>query len=111
MPETGQTPAIGIDRVIDENAPTAEVEAVPRRTTRPITESEAAGTRATDGRKTRPLEAEAPLVSETRRSVGRLIAVALLAALLLGVGYFAMEYAMRGRDTASTGAPPGSPRH
>jgi protein phosphatase len=110
LPETGQTPAMSIDRVVDQHAPTGPVEAV-RRNTRPI--AGAAVPPAVERRKTAPLPADdAPMVSATRRSVGRLIAVTLLGLLLLGVGYFAVKmYGSRpAPDTTRLGAP-GSPRH
>jgi hypothetical protein len=50
-------------------------------------------------------------VSAERRSVGRLIAVALLALLVLGATYFAVKMTRGVTDTTSLGAPPGSPRH
>ena len=111
LPETGQTPAMAIDRVIDPNETTLEVEAPggARRTTKPIAEPE---TRASGGRrKTVPLGDDAiPVVSPARRSIGRLIAVALLAVLLLGIGYFVVKSTRAAGDTTVLGAP-GSPRH
>ncbi len=67
LPETGQTPAMPIDRVIDTNSPTQPMEAIPRpRTTKPMAQDEIAETvRESGRRKTVPLPAEdvAPAVS------------------------------------------------
>jgi serine/threonine protein phosphatase PrpC len=100
LPETGQTPAMSMDRVV-ESSPRTSAPAVPqRRTTRPI---------PSDPDQQAAVPAAAA-VSPTRRSAGRLIAVALLAVLLLGVAYFIATGARRASDTTA-GAPPGSPRH
>jgi protein phosphatase len=108
LPETGQTPAMAIDRVIDGGSPTDEMPAVTRRTTRPLPDEEirASGAR----RKTVPMADEMPAVSPERRNAGRLIAIGLLVVLLLGAGYFVMRTMRPAPDTTNLGAP-GSPRH
>ncbi len=111
LPETGQTPAMAIDRVVDQNAATGQTAAA-RRPTVPIP-GEAVP--PMERRKTVPLPTDdAPVVSATRRSVGRLIAVTLLGLLLLGAGYWVLHLYGGGsrtvRDTTQLGAP-GSPRH
>ncbi len=99
LPDTGQTPAMPIDRVIEHASPTAPMPIVndPR----------------TERRKTIPLAepAIAPDVSPARRNTGRLIAIALLALLVLGAAYFIFKGARAMTDTTSVGNPPGSPRH
>jgi PPM family protein phosphatase len=108
LPETGQTPAIALDRVIDVHSPTQAMLVVPdsaRRTTRPLPADHEEAKRVSGGK----VETE---VSPARRSAGRLIAIALLAVLVVGAAYFAMQYFRGSSDTtASTGNPPGSPRH
>jgi protein phosphatase len=97
LPETGQTPAMAIDRVIESGSPTKPVPAVPpteRRSTVPLAEPVAA-----------------PDVSRARRNTGRLVAIALLALAILGTAYFIFKGARAMTDTTSVGNPPGSPRH
>jgi protein phosphatase len=106
LPDTGQTPAMAIDRVIDTNSPTQPMEVVPRPSE---TSDERREPRDEKRRKTVPLPEE-PLVSPQRRNAGRLIAIGLLAVLVIGAAYFAIRQ-VRSATTETTGAPPGSPRH
>jgi protein phosphatase len=110
LPETGQTPAMSIDRVIDTNSPTEEMQAIPSsRTTKPIVQQEEPP-RESSRRKTVPLgEDSVPPVSPQRRNAGRLIAIGLLAILVLGAAYLVIKQTRAVTET--TGAPPGSPRH
>ena len=106
LTDTGNTPAMSMERV-DPNAKTQPVE-VPRLRPTPAVAGVAA---RANGAGTRRSAANAmPTVSEERRSVGRLIAVALLALLVLGATYFAVKVTRKSADPASTGAPPSSPR-
>lgn len=109
LPDTGSTPAMGIERVIETTSPTESVPAAARaRTTRPIPENELA--ESTERRKTVPI-AETPVVSPSRRKAGRAIAVALLALLVIGAAYFVMKGTQGAGDSATVGNPPGSPIH
>jgi len=87
LPETGQTPAMSIDRVIDTNSPTQPIPVVERpRSTRPMTSdehSEHGGAAAPA-----PAPADAPDVSPVRRNTGRVIAIVLFVILLAAVGWF-----------------------
>jgi PPM family protein phosphatase len=109
LPETGQTPAMAIDRVIDTNSPTQPMEAMPRpRTTAPTAQDETLAEPVR--RKTVPvIEDATPAVSPERRNAGRLIAIGLLAILLIGAAYYIVQQTRS--VAATTGAPPGSPRH
>jgi serine/threonine protein phosphatase PrpC len=84
LPETGQTPAFGFERVIDTGSPTQPMAPAPRaRTTRPLPQEvtlEHATVRQPSGARAVPTVA----VSPARRSVGTLIAIALLAILVAG---------------------------
>ncbi len=93
LPETGQTPAMGVDRVFETSSPTAPIPAVPRpRPTRPLPPLEEEGD--VDG----PLVVE---VSPARRSAGTLIAVALLAVLVAGAAWFVVSQ-LRGSASATS---------
>jgi hypothetical protein len=77
LPDTGQTPAMAMDRIIDPDSPTAPMPQVPRpRTTRPLPPDASATPNM-------PPAAPLPDVSPARRSAGRIIAVALLVLLVL----------------------------
>ena len=81
LPETGQTPAMSMDRIIDPNTPTQPIPVVEHpRTTRPIPQGPAD--------EVRPSIPATPVVSPARRSAGRLIAIVLLAALVGATGWF-----------------------
>jgi PPM family protein phosphatase len=80
LPETGQTPAISMERIIDVNSPTQPMPVVPR-TTRPLEPDPAMIGAA-------PAESAAPDVSPERRSAGRLIAIGLLVLLVRACGWF-----------------------
>lgn len=96
LPETGQTPAMAIDRVIDSDSPTQPIPVVPR-TTRPMTPNEhveAQPAVASDSPARtaalfdhEPDSDSEPDVSPRRRNTGRAIAIALFAILLAGVGW------------------------
>jgi len=91
LPETGQTPALGIDRVIDPNAPTEPIPVVPRaRTTRPLTSSDA---NVSEPAPAVPSPAAAPIVevSPERRNTGRLIAIGLFVLLIVAAVWFVGE--------------------
>jgi protein phosphatase len=84
--DTGNTPAMPLDRIADPNAITQPVE-IPRTRATP-----APGTkRASNGARPRVAEDPAGDVSASRRSVGLLIAVALGALLVVGAAYFAVR--------------------
>lgn len=85
LPDTGNTPAISMERIADPNAITQPVE-VPRLRPTPAANATALsnGARASGASETVP-------VSPQRRSVGLLIAVGLLALLVLGATYFAVK--------------------
>jgi PPM family protein phosphatase len=116
LPETGQTPAMAMDRVIESTSPTQPMEAVPRpRTTRPLPENE----RVSEPRVSDPRVSPAgsngagipkPEVSARRRGIGRLVAIGLFAILLLGIAYYVVVGTRAVTDTTTLGAP-GSPRH
>jgi protein phosphatase len=97
LPDTGQTPAMSIDRVIDTNSPTQPIPIVERpRTTRPITaEPEPAVDESpiptTSVPKTPPVRPPKPPVSEARRSAGSVIAIALLIALVAFGAWFVLR--------------------
>lgn len=101
LPETGQTPAVPLDRVVDLEAATAPMPAVPRRTTGP----------RTTGPTSDPLpgavtaEHPAPSVSPERRSAGRLIAFGLLALLVVAAAWIATRYIGRSTAPTSSSAP------
>jgi len=86
LPETGQTPAMSVERVVvDPDAPTRPIPVQPRPRATPTAPPAPP-----------PLEPEPPTplpepvveVSEARRSTGRLIAVALLLALIVGAAWY-----------------------
>ncbi|HEX4684708.1 MAG TPA: Stp1/IreP family PP2C-type Ser/Thr phosphatase [Gemmatimonadaceae bacterium] len=108
--ETGQTPAIALDRVLDSNSPTQPIPVTPRpRTTRSLDEDERADAAAPYASSplaesrlptpSAPLEAIAsidtaqPVVSPRRRHAGRVIAVILFVILLAAVGWFIWGWA------------------
>jgi protein phosphatase len=115
LPETGQTPAMSIERVIDTTSPTQPIPVVPRpRATRPMSAEEqeahqdvatvAAPSPATSAPRITP--PETPTVSPQRRNAGRVIAVALFVLLLAAVGWFVW----RGAESFKRGPAPTSPR-
>ena len=86
LPETGQTPAMSVERVVvDPDAPTRPIPVQPRPRATPTAPPAPP-----------PVEPEPPTplpepvveVSEARRSTGRLIAVALLLALIVGAAWY-----------------------
>jgi protein phosphatase len=85
--DTGNTPAISMERIADPNAITQPVE-VPRM--RPTPAAEAA-VRANGAAKRASGTSETVPVSPQRRSIGLLIAVGLLALLVVGATYFAVK--------------------
>ncbi|HXT16328.1 MAG TPA: Stp1/IreP family PP2C-type Ser/Thr phosphatase [Gemmatimonadaceae bacterium] len=132
LAETGQTPAMAIDRIVDTNSPTEPIPVVARpRTTRPISADDDAmadepiggrtsgtsnttSTTSTSGAAidraddddgvVRP--AVTPTVSPRRRNAGRTIALVLFVVLLATVGWFVW----RGTH-AITNAPSTTPLH
>lgn len=105
--DTGNTPAVPMERLTDPNAITQPVPAAQRPTPSP-----GSAARASAPATNRASGADPAVgVSPQRRNVGRMIAVALLALLVLGATYFAVKVSRGTTDTTSTGAPPGSPRH
>ncbi|HEY4305845.1 MAG TPA: Stp1/IreP family PP2C-type Ser/Thr phosphatase [Gemmatimonadaceae bacterium] len=104
--DTGKTPAMPLDRVVDPDAITQPVEVPvrPRVTPRPDLPhpSRTAKKKKTD---------DSVDVPGDRRSIGLLIAIALGALLVLGAAYYAVQLSRVRADTTSLGAPPGSPRH
>ena len=87
LDDTGNTPAISMERIADPNAITQPVE-VPRLRPTPAAEAAVRGNgaaaRASGASETVP-------VSPQRRSIGLLIAVGLLALLVVGATYFAVK--------------------
>jgi hypothetical protein len=98
LPETGQTPAMGIDRIVDMNSPTQPMPVVPR-ATRPIPAPSVE--RASDA--SAPPQAQ-PEVSPARRSAGRVIAIVLLVLLVAAGAWFVYSHlpAATGSTTTST---------
>ena len=95
LPETGQTPAIGIDRVIDTQSPTQPVPAVERpRTTRPLPADQPVAAPPAIPR-------AAPAVSPARRNAGRIIAIGLIVIGIAAAAWFVVEHV---RAAYSSGA-------
>jgi protein phosphatase len=97
LPESGQTPAMGVDRAIDPNSPTEPMPVVTRpRTTRPIPpELSSAPDRVAIG--------ALPEVSPARRSVGQVIAIGLLVLLVVAAVWFVGTRVMPvAKDTTTT---------
>jgi len=96
LPETGQTPAIGVDRVIDPRSPTQPVPVVDRpRTTRPLPSGELSAAAASGVRRS-----SAPTVSPARRKAGRIIAIGLVVIGIAAAAWFIVEHV---RDAYSVG--------
>jgi serine/threonine protein phosphatase PrpC len=110
LPETGQTPAIAIDRVDDSTSPTQPIPVAARpRTTRAMAANETAeassaqvvAPRAETRLQSPPggnvaiesTEAASPAVSPRRKHAGRIIAVVLFIILLAAVGWFVWGWA------------------
>jgi len=95
LPETGQTPALGLDRAIDPNSPTEPIPVVQRpRATRPLHVDSAS------------TEAAAPEpavdVSQARRNAGRAIAIGLLVLLVVAAIWFVGERVVSLTDSTGT---------
>jgi protein phosphatase len=94
LPETGQTPAASIDRVIDSEALTGQASPTPRPSEPPM-----------------PVRDESLIttdempVSQARRSTGRLIAIVLLIVLIGGAVWFVARQILAHVGTTNTGAP------
>jgi protein phosphatase len=102
LPDTGQTPAMALDRVVDGHSPTQPVPAIPRpRTTRPLADRTSDGAHASDG------APSTPTVSARRRKAGQIIAVALLALLLAGAAWFVVHTARKLPSVQGSAAPKG----
>ena len=100
LPETGQTPAVSMDRVVDTDVPTRPVPVVPRPSS-----SAAPPPPERDESFIVTGETEVP-VSPARRSTGRMIAIALLTALIVGAVWF-VAHQVREHVAASNAAAPG----
>jgi protein phosphatase len=89
LPETGQTPAMSIDRVVETDKPTVPI---------PVQERP----RSSGAGFTRASRNSEPVVdvSPERRSKGRMIAVALLAVLVIGAAWYVFS-----KVTATTASP------
>jgi protein phosphatase len=94
LPETGQTPAATIPRVIDTEARTDETPTVPRPSSPPMPARDES--LITTG--------EMP-VSDARRSRGRLIAIVLFVILVIGAAWFITRQVLEHVGTTGTGAP------
>ena len=115
LPDTGQTAAVSSDAAAQADTPKS-VRAVPpglategRRPTTPLAPATTAGAR--DRAPTRAIApqpsagsdvAERPAVSPSRRSAGRLIAYALLAAALIGAAWYVWHEAQKVVPSTST---------
>ncbi|MEO6878984.1 MAG: Stp1/IreP family PP2C-type Ser/Thr phosphatase [Gemmatimonadaceae bacterium] len=103
LPESGQTPAMGVDRVIDPNSPTVPMPVVERpRTTRPLSPDGSALPKRTSG-------GALPDVSPARRSVGRVIAIGLFVLLIVAGVWFAWSQVMPASSSTTTTIPPSKP--
>jgi protein phosphatase len=104
LPDSGTTPAIGIERVVDVDSPTEPIPVVTvPRTTRRLSSDDAPGAappsaapRSSAESQPRvsaapPVPPVSPTVSPRRRSAGRLIAVTLLVILVLGAAYYVVK--------------------
>ncbi|MGH9885935.1 MAG: Stp1/IreP family PP2C-type Ser/Thr phosphatase [bacterium] len=108
LPETGQTPAMSLDRVIESDTPTKPVPVLDR--ARQIRRSDPTAPREAK-RATPPASPVAPaepvvVVSPARRSTGRLIAVVLLTVLVVGAVWLAFN-TIRSRGVPPTTTTPG----
>ncbi|MEO7084001.1 MAG: Stp1/IreP family PP2C-type Ser/Thr phosphatase [Gemmatimonadaceae bacterium] len=103
LPDTGQTPSMAIDRIIENDAPTQRLSAVPRPTPPPI--DQMAVTLPNSMRPTVP--AVQPNVSPERRNTGRMIAYACLAIMILFAGWFVARQFTAKSDSTSATAPKG----
>jgi serine/threonine protein phosphatase PrpC len=99
LPDTGQTPAMSVERVVDTDAPTAPIPVQPR----PRISPPAAPPPAEPQLEALPPELVVE-VSPARRSTGRLIAVALLVALVVGAVWYVVA-----KVRATTGIPTTTP--
>jgi len=98
LPDTGVTPAMSMDRIIETTSPTMpmpSLDTVTRRTTRPLAS-------ASDDR---IAAAPNPAVSPERRSRGMLIAGALLTVLVLGAVWFLVRAARTVAPATDTARP------
>jgi protein phosphatase len=98
LPDTGQTPAMSIDRVLQSTTPTEPIPIVPRpRTTRPLTGDEQVDDAmlATGAGSWATTPPDTPTVSARRRHVGRVIAVVLFLIMLAAIGWFVWRGAHR----------------
>jgi protein phosphatase len=98
LPDTGLTPAMSMDRIIETTSPTMpmpSLDSVTRRTTRPLAS-------ASDDR---IAAAPNPAVSPERRSRGMLIAGALLTVLVLGAVWFLVRAARTVAPATDTARP------
>jgi PPM family protein phosphatase len=107
LQETGQTPAMPMERVLEEDTPTKPVpipEEIRRRTPRPATPADAeASTRLTERTMPTPTSEPVVQVSPERRHKGRLIAITLLAMLIATAAWYVFS------QVKSTTAPTTTP--
>jgi len=99
LPETGQTPAMSMDRVVGTDTPTAPIEVQQGFRSTPPSAPAVNRTKPTEPIPQEPIV----YVSPSRRSTGRLIAVALLLALILGAAWYVVN------KVRETTAPPTAP--
>jgi protein phosphatase len=98
LPETGQTPAVAMDRVVEAETPTQPVPIAQRpRPSRPATPAVEPDRSPS---LVYPVE-----VSASRRSTGRLIAYALLAVLVAGAAWFVVTKLRGVAPVSSTSVP------
>jgi hypothetical protein len=110
LPDTGLTPAMSMDRIIETTSPTMpmpSIESVTRRPTRPIPPDHEIAARATQPT---PLPPLTPLVSAQRRHRGMLIAGALLTVFIVGFVWFLLRTARTVAPATDTASPPAAKR-
>jgi len=101
LPETGQTPAMSFDRVLDSEAPARPLPPAAGRTSSAGAAPERDESMITTG------ESPAPRVSPARRSTGQVIAMGLLAVLIAGAVWFVVSQ-IRSHTSSMSATTPGS---
>jgi protein phosphatase len=98
LPETGQTPAIALERVMDPEATTQPVpiqqRPTPQRTTRPLPADDLPPPSLPPSAPSAPA-AFVPPVSDRRRSIGLVVRMTLLVAFVLALGLVAWRLVSR----------------
>jgi PPM family protein phosphatase len=97
LPDTGQTPAASVPSMVDSDSPTGPIPVTPRPADIPPRDESMIITE----------ETKVP-VSAARRSAGRVIAVALLVALIAGAVWFVVHQVRVHVPSSSATAPPGA---